>query len=312
MTRSSPVLIVAALVVGCGSTSRDGSTATSSAGPSTSTSASSAPSTDVAIRDHANPAKTSLSALVELAAVGSDEPFRGVLEKALATPDSTAPGTLRRWISSFEILRMSMSQAYRWVKDHHELLWYFDEIGVPGTVDDVTRALTAPLEAAGLTRRPAMEERLVYTRAPQGFTERVELESPRAWMGGRRDAAGTRVTWTVVGQQAASAPPTLAEVYAALPALRDERVDDVVGQLGAIAVTDVFFGGGVARYATTTIDLDCETGGKAALAALERAGFTPTERDTPANRDLSRPRTGSYAQLSRSEEGCSLHLQPES
>ena len=198
---------------------------------------------------------TDIATLVGAAALGSDAAFSSVLAADKQRLDHTAPAALRDLLTSVDILRMSASQGLDYTDGVAGLVWYFNEIGIAGSEDDVIAAITDKLTGAGFAVGPPPSEHWnhFFQREDSQLRHEVMIEGPEGWTGGDREAAGVSLLWRVASRDPLPAP-TFAEVVTALPYLVDDRIDaSIYKALADLHVTSVTSGGTWTRYYSLSI-----------------------------------------------------------
>jgi hypothetical protein len=258
--------------------------------------------------------ETALDRLLRAADVGTDKKFEAVLEKDKQRVEHSAPVRLRELLAGFRLLRMEMGQAFMHDGTHASLVWWFGEIGVAGDRDTVEKSLRMELARSRFT----VEEGDSKTGArfeKDGVAQRIEIDGPTAWSGGRETACGFRLKWTVTEQEK-SAPPALKAVIARMPILKDSRVEEnLLSLLEGFPVAWVGSGGTWTRYYDWDVSLyDAKEELPARLEKwLADQGYARSEKGREYD-TYERRKTGSFGRLYPRDDKkrVRIRLQPES
>ncbi|MBI5208762.1 MAG: hypothetical protein HY927_02165 [Elusimicrobia bacterium] len=261
-----------------------------------------------------------LRRLGKAAEVGTDAGFKKLLAAEKKSPGHRAPARLRALLASFEVLRMSLGEAYSQEDGAPSRVWWFGEIGVAGEASATAGRLRSGFEAAGFKPGPRGDGKTAYARTSGGVTQEVVVEGPHRWVGGRKTACGFRLRWTVTDGKPAPVPP-LAALLREIPVLRDARLEDSLYEaLAETPTASLAVGGTWTRYYDWDASFSAEgPGGAARLhealrALLAGLGYEASGTAEDGTASYQRPRTGSFAWLSPPDPKgrVRLRIQPES
>ncbi len=260
-----------------------------------------------------------INSLLEAGQVGSDAPFKRLLASEKQRSDHRAPAGLRALLGGFEVLRMSMAQGIAHGEGRLDVSWFLAELGIVGEAKATNARIDRVLTEQGFQFASGGDRMRLYRKTTKSAEHEVAMEAAAPWVGGKRQACGTSVSWRIRALEKSPAP-RLRHTLAALPYLRDGRVSArLFDALADQRIERIDLGGTWTRYYTLSLNFaatDSESEatvlhGKV-LAVLQAQGFEISKRSA-AQIHLERGRSGSVAQLIGPDKRrrVRLHLQPQ-
>ncbi len=260
-----------------------------------------------------------LKNLLAEAEVGSDSAFKNFLSTHSHRDNLIAPATLRKVLTKFAVVRVEFGMAYAVEGGFPTVTNWMGELGVRGRVEVVRETLTKTLQELGFEAgKPDTKagDTVVFPRTQKNMKEEASFRGPHKWTGAKEASCGFQVYWKVQSRTKTEMP-TLDTLLAALPMLRDGRVDPgVYKDLGTSIVQSLAVGGTRARYYDW--DITFALGNTDEIyqhleQLLKNLGYVPGN----VSADLAtweRQKTGSFAYLTRPDEkgGVNFRIQPES
>lgn len=175
--------------------------------------------------------------LLKAGVVGTDEPWRALLEQHRQRQDLPAPADLRGLLAAEEVRALELSLDYWHVGVGAELSWYASHLRLSGSPEQAHLRLAGALAARGFAPdarepRPSRSADSVAVRLSRGAQE-VEIE---VWPAVEAGSCNARLLWCV--RDARSSPrPTLKALLDAIPALRADQVEpDLYETLSGVPV----------------------------------------------------------------------------
>ncbi len=260
-----------------------------------------------------------LKKLLAEAEVGTDNTFKKFLADHSHRDDLIAPVTLRKVLTQFSVMRVQFGFAYGVEEGFPTVTNWMGELGVRGREENVQETLNKVMRDLGFKagkKDPKARDAVTFPRVQKNVEEEARFRGPHRWVGGKEAACGWQVYWKICGRTKAEMP-TLEALLAALPLLRDVRVDKrVYEDLGKAVIQSLAVGGTWTRYydwdATLAPSKPAEMY-QHLEQLLKDLGYVPGNVSGDPT-TWERLKTGSFAFLTRPDENGRLHfrIQPES